>query len=409
MQITFFWKKDSDPEKVALAELDGLANSIFEERLGNLGPRAQSEIEGLRSAATGFAEACDRFNGIDAEPYVQDLWMPNINALKSQKGNYAKALKHAIEKLDLSQKDTANTYDKYNGVLSEIDRVTNELLAVNANFKTVMYCFSKHLSGLKHAFSMIERHRESLRTEITKRSEAAVQHSKTSERILALNALIEESEAFRNGAEALRESISSGSSNAVAEEESNISSSISSKVAEMSSIDAGLSMLSSQIGSLTLTLERPSRKQDHLSVRKRHLHPMMTNPEEGIKSRADSNEFTEMVRELRDNIEKNVIEVKNKDGTLNTISELLNSDIYSMLESVKSLKQKRSDVKREIGVMEGALEDVKKGKVSAAEAREEIKKMEGKAAEAEKSINPAKEALEVMFFEYYKKRITIVL
>ncbi len=409
VHITFFGKKEQEPESIALADLCRIADSIFENGLGNLGSRAQSELEGVKNAAEEFTEACDRFQDIDAEPYVQDLWMPNINALKSQKVNYAKALKHALEKMDLNPKNAANAYDKYGAILSGIDKATNELLAVNANFKTVMYCFSKHLSGVKRAFSSLERHRESLRAELTKRSPAAAQYSKVTGRILALNALIEESKTLREGAAALGKSMTGGDATSIAEEESKVSHSISSKNSDLSSIDAELSRLSREISSLTLPLERPSRKYDHMSVRKRPLHPMVVNPEEGIRTDAEYSEFINLVKELRDSIEKDAIEVKNKPGTLSTISRLLDSGMYAMIESTRSLRKKRSDVEREISSMEGALVDVRKGKRSAVEAKEEIKRMEAKAAETEKSIGPARESVEAMFLEYYKRKIKIVL
>ena len=392
-----------------MKDIGNVINAIFEKSLGDLESKAQSEVEGIHAAFREFSHACDVFYDIDAEPYVQDIWMPNINALKSQKGNYAKALKHVVEKIDLNPESSENVYEKYSSILSKIDGTTNELLAINSSFKIVMYCFSRHLSMIKHVFSIIEKHRELLRSEITKRSPSAAQHAKMMEHLVAITNLIEESKNFKEGAVSLGESLNNNKKGSIAEEESRLRENISINESKLLEIDKELSRLSGRISMLTISLERPSRKHDHLSVKKRSLFAMITNPEGNIKSRNDYEEFIDMIQELRGNINSDAIDVKNKAGVLNTISELLNSDLYSMIETTRSLKDQKIDMKREISVMEGALTEVNKGKDSTVQAKKEIKRLEEKSAEAEKSIIPAKEALENLFLEYYKRKITIIL
>ncbi|MCL5427578.1 MAG: hypothetical protein M1321_00120 [Candidatus Marsarchaeota archaeon] len=335
--------------------------------------------------------------------------MPNINALKSQKANYAKALKHAIGKADLAVREAPNAYEKYNNVLAEADRISNDILAVNANFKTVMYCFSKHLSGIKRAFSALERRRESLRMELSRRAGPAMQYSRVTERILAINALLEESRSLREGAASLEKALESGKRSAVENEESKIQERISQGMSGLRSIDDQISRLSSGISLVTTPLERPSRKHDHLSVRKRQLQHMLADPVESIRTDSDYAEFTDMIKEMRASIEKNAIDIKNRESALNVIDKLLGSNLLDTITSLRLLRQKRTDMEREIRALEGALSELRRGKRSHEDTRREMDKMIERAAEADKSVEPAKQELESMFLEYYKRRISIII
>ncbi len=403
-----FFRKN-EPEKVALAEIEELAVDTFEKKAGNLEERAQSAVEGIRLAGNEFSEACAVFEALDAEPYVQNIYMPNINALKSHKSAYAKALKHAIEKLDLEPGDAATTYDRYNDILSEVDGTTNEVLGVNANFKTVMYCFSNHLGSVKRAFASFEKHRELLRSEISRRSEMALEHKKLMERIFALNSRLEELETIKESIDAIREGISKKDDSTDAAQEKKILDEISEKKDEISLVNDSMSKLTGEISMLTVPLERPSRKFDHLSVRKKPLYPMIINPISNIADKTEYEEFIDLVGDMMKKIEDGSIDIKNKEGTLRVISELLNSDLFSMCSSFKSLRQKRFEMESGIRVIEGALSDMKKGKRSAESAVNEIKDLEEKKSEISKSIKPTKEAIEAMFLGYYKKQVSVIM
>ena len=406
----FFGKRDKrEPDRVPLDELESLEASLFEQKLDNLEPRAKAALDGVRAASAEFSRECDRLYELDAEPYVQDLYFPNINGIKNQKGFYAKALKHAIERLRLEPDGAANIYDRYNDMLSEVDRVANEVLSVNANYKTILYCYSRHMPGMKRAFATIERNRDGLREEITKRSGTASAHSRITERITALRSLLDDSRALKEGSQALSRDLSIGDKEAAARQEAEILKEISGKRSEISSISEAISKHSSDISRLTLPLERPSRKLDHIMVRKRSLHAMLADAAGSITSSTDNDEFLELIRELKKNIENGSIEVKNRDGTLETVSELLGSDMYSMVESFKALQQRRSDLERDIRVLEGVIVDIKKGKSSAEKAKEEIRRMEGMAEEMSTKVAPAKAELESMFLQHYNKSLLIIL
>lgn len=405
----FFGKKPAEPEKVSIHELEALALSSFEHKSGNLEARAEAEILGMRNSVSEFLDACASLDVLDAEPYVQDLYFPNIASLKSQKSSYAKALRHTMDKIDLTPGRAQTTYDRYNELLSKVDDVTNEVLGVNATFKTIMYCYANHLARIKRSFSTLERHREALRTEISRRAGPASEYSRISERISALKSLIEESKALKEAAAAFNQDKSKDITGKVEAEEASLLVKISEKKLELPQTELSLSKLSANISKITLPLERPSRKLDHITVRKRLLYPMITDPMSNITNKEAYVEFVDLVKELKKNIEAGSIDIKNKESTLDIISETLNSDLYSMLVSFKALQQKHSDIEREIMIMEGALAETRKGKISLGKSKEEVRIMETKSVELSKSINPTKQEIEAMFMEYYRKQILILL
>ncbi|MCL5412911.1 MAG: hypothetical protein M1569_00720, partial [Candidatus Marsarchaeota archaeon] len=94
MTTTFFSKKE--PDKVEPGSLLSLLESQFEGRLGNLQVRAEPLVKDLARAQLDFYRLCDDLAKLDAEPYVEDLWMPNIDSIKAKKGSYATAIRQMM-------------------------------------------------------------------------------------------------------------------------------------------------------------------------------------------------------------------------------------------------------------------------------------------------------------------------
>jgi hypothetical protein len=138
------------------------------------------------------------------------------------------------------------------------------------------------------------------------------------------------------------------------------------------------------------------------------LSSFIYDPVNKINSEAQYGEFVGLLNEMRENVEKGEIDTKNKEGTLNTISMLLNSDIYSTINSFNLLQERKIAVDEEVKILERTLNELKKGKDSTEKAGKDIILMREEAETILKSINSGKASIERMFSEYYRKQITIV-
>ncbi len=73
------------------------------------------------------------------------------------------------------------------------------------------------------------------------------------------------------------------------------------------------------------------------------------------------------------------------------------------------MRQKKSEMENEARMVEGVLGDVKEGKGSSEKTVRDIASMEEKLKETGISISAAKQMIEKLFLEYYRKSILIIL
>lgn len=403
----FFGKKE--PDKIGLDELEALLDSLFEKKLGNFSSRANALTNELHRAGIEFGNACNELELLNAEPYTDDLYFANVGAIKGQKSLYTKSLKRIIDGLYLEPDENQNSYDRYKLVLSDLDSTTNDILKTNANFKMVLHCYSNYLGSFKRAFSTIERFRETLRHEINSRSAEATEYRGLKERISRLGMYGEEIAALEQDIIALKDSLNRKDRNAIEEDEKRLLESLVAKKAELSQVNEEISRFSERISLLTIPLERPSKKQDHLSLGKKQLHHFIADPINNISSETDYEDFIKMVKELKENVEKGKIDTKNNDGVLNCISVLLNSDIYNNIQSLRSLRQKRLEAEEGFKTTERVLDEIKKGKGAEQDVANEIGTMEKRIEDIRESISATKIEVETMFSNSYRKPIFIVL
>jgi len=400
--------RKNEPENIKPDTLNGLLVSLFEKKLGQFEAKAQAIINSLGQAKIEFIDVCNKFEKLDVAPYTEDMRFANINFIKGQKELYVTALLRIISKMRLEADDTIS-YNRYKLILSNIDEITNEILKTNAHFKLVMYCYSSYIGDFKKTFSAIERFREALRREIDSRSNEASEYAKLKEQITRLNSQIDELEALGYDINALKAILNSKDKSIAEEDEAKLSESLSTKKAGLSKLNGEISKLSETISVLTIPLERPSKKLDHLSPRKKPLYYFIANPVKHISSETEYNEFVVLVKELKEAIDKETIDTKNKAGTTGLISTLLNSGLYNIINSLKLLQHKRSEVEDEIKSLEIIFEGIKKGKDTSEKTIQDMAVMEEKAKEIIKSTTSIKSMIEAMFSSYYRKSISIVL
>ena len=143
------------PENVGIDGLAGYLEALFEKRLGSMPAGAEAAVAGIRRHQSEFERECKELEALDAEPYTEGLWMPNVNTIKNSKAAYAAALQQVIARMDTDGLDVETVYHRYEGILSSVDRITNEVLRMNATFKSTLYAYSRHMSKIKREFSLL--------------------------------------------------------------------------------------------------------------------------------------------------------------------------------------------------------------------------------------------------------------
>jgi DNA repair exonuclease SbcCD ATPase subunit len=397
------------PEAVSADKLAQFLDLQFEKKLGPLGSKSNAITDSLNQTMRRFGDACDRFGQLDAEPHIEGRYLASANSIKTQKSRYAGSLKHILGSASLEAGDAINSYDRYRRILSNLEGMIKKVLETNANFKTVLYCYSNYLWDFKSLFSEIERLAGALKSEIDNRSEDFSEYGAVGEHVSRLNRYREELEALNKSVQSLKTDAKSGDENAPDKNGTDISMKLGDKKAELARLNKERSALRSKINSLILPLERASKKLDHLSASKAKLHAFVEDPISAINNEREYGEFMALVRELDEKIRTGAIDLKNSDRVGETASMLLGSDIYSMICSFRSNQQKELEIGREVEALEKGLNEIKRERTDSERHMQEITRMEGRLHEIEKSMEAEKSTIEKLFLDHYGVLISVTL
>ena len=395
-------------EEVKADELDQFIDIQFEKKLGRFKSRSHVITNSLNQTILRFKDACDRFEELNAEPYIENPYFTNISSIKTQKGPYARSLKHILGGTSLAAEDTSNSYDRYKRILSDLEGMIKKILGTNSSFKTVLYCYSNQLGEFKSRFSEIQRYTGALKDELDNRADDFSEYSTVVEHVSRLHSCDEELEALgksvdKSKTDAKWDGVSASDSN-----ETGISMKLADKKAELTRLDKEKANLHNEINSLILPLERASKKLDHLSVGKVKLHTFIENPINAINNESDYSKFRMLVKELEENMRKGAIDLKNIGNVSEAVSTLLDSDIYPLINLFKSIQQKESEVSREVGALERDLNEIKKARAASEEYAQEIAEMGAKIDEAKRSNVVEKSIIEKLCLDHYGVLISII-
>lgn len=397
----------SRPEEVDLDSLDGLLNALFEKKLGQLGTRAFSITSELHRSKESFIDACSRLEALDVAPYTEDLYNVNVNSIKTQKATYAKALKKVTAELSLDSGRGSNSYERYRNVLASVEKTAEEVMKTNAAFKHVMYCYSNHLGLFKKSFSTMERQRDDLRRELDNKFKEAEEYTSISSGIMRLKMEKEEITRLNLSLNALEESVEKRDKNALHREEAELSEVILSKKAELSRMNKEITGISGNISMMTKALERPAKKFDHLSMRKKPLYPFIENPIASINSKSEYDEFMALLADLKKSLQDGTVDAKNKDSSIDSVSSLMNSNLLENIDLLKASQVRLSGAEEELRLLEQSLSDLRKGGESAAKATSKLADMKKETEGIKEAMSSSKAAVEKMFFDLYGKSILI--
>ncbi len=384
-----------------------MLNSSFDAKLKNLNSRAASCLKELNHAKEAYGRACREFGMLDAEPEVDNPYVDFTGFLKDQKHYYTVTLTRIVNEWDASMPAGPNLYERYSIVLSRTDRFIQESLESNNKFKYVLYTHGRYFDNFKRSFSAIERQRNTLKNELESMSKELLEYNTVNSRINSLSLLGEELNTAKNTISLLKGSLANHDAASIDAEEAKLAEDIEVEEKSLKELNRKISDLREKINHLTAPLGRISKKYDHISARKVRLSDILLDPLHKIKGEDDYKEFKALLTELKKALESGSIESKNGTKEAGEVLELMNADLYGLINSFNSTEAGRQEIEKGIKLSANAMSRIKDGRMSHQKAVSEIESTEAREKEIIRKISETKANIEKAFFDYYKKKITI--
>ena len=403
----FFGRGDDKTEDVREEALYGLLNSSLDAKLKNTGSRASRYVKELNDARKAYEKACKNFAAVTADPHVENPYIDFTSTLKDQKNSYTITLIRILGDWNPAIPEGQNIYERYSKVLSGTEYFIEETLKANNKFKYVLYTYGNHFGDFKKSFSIIERQRDLLKSELAGVQDELSEYNILKGKLDTLKLLGKELNTAKDMANSLNESLNSATSNSKEAEEGRLKTALASQEKDLQELNRKISEINVRVSQLILPLERASKKFDHLSVRKTTLSEFITDPTSRINSESDYQEFRQLLAELKKSINEGKVEAKNNSRINESISGLLDSNLYVEIGELRALEGRRSELDRSVRMLRTDLSYIQQSKSSHEKVISEIHSLETGEKEMMQRIKDIKESIEKLFLEYYKKRIRI--
>jgi hypothetical protein len=399
----------SEVENIEVASLHQMLNALFDKKLAKLESKASGIVKEMNSVRRQFLDACDRFEKLDAMPDTEDIYNPNINSIKTQKDLYARSIRKVIGDLQTATEGAQNTYERYARILANVESSNTEMLRTNARFRIVLHCYAKHLGGFKRSESDLEKLIAAMKNELERRGAELYEYNKVNDQILELRLRLDELHNLENRNKALGAGSARNISASIDRDESETASMLESKREEERTVSSQVADLNSAITSLVAPLEKAAKKFDHMSTSKKQLHRLVSDAANTIGDESGYLEFMAMVKELKERLDEGKISVKNHDAVSSAAERLLDSDIYSMIKSVRSANERKRKMEADIANLKMEMNHIKSYRENTEKTVNSIEEMKKIISDVQGSMSYSKTAVEKSFLEHYGKRIRIAL
>lgn len=403
----FFGRGDDKIEEVKAETLYGLLNSLFDAKLKNVGSRSSRYVKELNDARHAYEKACKNFTAVNADPHVENPYIDFTSTLKDQKNSYTITLMRILGDWGLEVPEGPNLYERYSKVLSGTEYFIEETLKANNKFKYVLYTYGNYFGDFKKSFALIERQRDLLKEELMSAQDELSGYNILKGKLDTLGVLGKELNTAKGMVNSLNESLASASSNSKEAEENRLEAALDSQEKDLQELNRKISGINVRVSQLTLPLARVSKKFDHLSVRKTILSEFIADPISRINNESGYQELRQLLLELKKSINEGKIEAKNNSRVSESISELMNSNLYIEIGELRDLEGRRSELDRSVRMLRTDLSYIQQDRSSHQKVISEIHSLETGEKETIQRIKDVKDSIEKLFLEYYKKRIRV--
>lgn len=405
-----FFRKPKPYEEVRLSELRRLSTEAFEQSTPEI-IHAEQRAKGEISASISiFSRACSEFDALEIEPNTENMYMPNINSIKAQKGAYSKTMLGIISSLTGCEYNGDSAYARLVDMRGKIDKTLSRILQSNGSFRQVIYSYSNNLGDFKKAYSMLE--------EVSKRASIAIERYEPQySRFQSLYSSISELESLQATSSELRASISSlekrsaegHETTAGNAEESRLRDRISSLRKEVDRESLRVSEIYKEVEASLAQIRRSAKKYDHISAEKEKLSSMIDNPERLISDKGARDNFIRLVKDMRASISESKIGIKNPEDIINTVDNFINSGMAEMMDDIYAGRNVLKSMQQELYDLEKTKEELDEGLRSIVKSKELKGQMEEKLGAIEKETAASKTNVEKSFMDLYGRKILIIL
>lgn len=398
-----FWKRGPEKEKLTILrpeELVSFLDSAFNNKISDLDIRALVILKDLKKDEDNFLIVCKRFLEQETKEDMEDLPGLNAASIASQKVPYIKALESILTQELRSEKED-NIFNKNKNLVEKEEDRIKQLLQINHRYRQVIIAYSAYMDPFKKAFSIMERDTKNLRYELEKLNDKVLEYKQTKD---AINAFIE----YRTMIDELNGRVNKGMLKEI--DFPNVDGMeriISQKKQDVEKLDVEISTINSRIGKQFIVIDRSAKKYDHLKRHKNGLSDILMDPAGKLKNVEDYKEFEGMLESLEKMIEEGAIELRNKESVIKTINEIGSEDIYSEIQKIHELEEKRRETKNEINRYLFEYDRISDRKKEIAKQEKEIGNISIKIEELKKKYNSLKQEIEEFLLRYYKKNIEI--
>lgn len=400
-----FGKKNVE-ESVPLENLLTELNASFNKRLSKFSSKSKHIADDLNAISSKFIEECDKFEDFSGKPEDTDEYTGlrmDPHVLDSQKKSYTKALRGIMSsKQDIHADNEYSFYEKF---LKDIKDKKERVLKANNTFRNVFVSYPKHLNKFKDVFSVIDKDISRLEYEMERVNQ-------DHEKYETIAGMISNLESETTKQKHINSDITELKSNQVRKEaKPPVPKSTDSDMAEIkksiSSMDSKILRETQDINAIFLHLERSARKYDYIVGKRGKLLDFVLDP---VRKIHDASSYGVLERELlslKDAIDKDEVQIKNAEETMDHISHILKSDIPDRINNIRKLKSDRNKLSGELAGMFRVAEELKKGEDDMKKKRENLSELESDLNECEGRIAELKESIKEEFLKSYGKAINI--
>lgn len=405
-----FFRRKEPQRTIRVDELKALGDQEFERKISNALSYSNGILIKLESDMHNFMKLCKDF--ALENPDVDNELIGNVSkaTLTSQKDAYVKTVLSIISSTDVYKPTYATQYDLAYRKKSNFERALHEILQTNSRFSMVILGYSGSMTKFKRQFSAMEKLSRELDIKMNSVSNEVDERRAITTEIDKLLILLEELEAAKRNVYDLEE-IAAGKYKKEdrSKEIKSIESVISDKHNELRDLHLQIDQKVEWIKSLIAPLERAARKYDHGSGEKNTLSQFVIDPIKNIKTEFDYSEFIGKLKKLDNNVAGSSLMLKNSGNISETISKILEANIYEDIAFVNSKKNKAVGIKDEISEYDYELQNLLKSDKTFRDSKAMLVSANERISNMANDVSSSKSTIENLFLKYYGIAISIDL
>lgn len=399
----FFGRSEDKPEDLEFPEAAGVLKSSFNRKLGSLDAKAARMMRSIDEAVVSLGAAAEEFRELDKEPDTDFIRATSTNYIKEQKNSYALLLARILSSHARQEKEHETIYDKYYEEIQRIGALLSDVLKANAQFKMVLDAYPNDLNRFKRAFSAIEMQWRVLKAELEMRNRETSEYREILEQLESVAALEDELGLLHRSMEELSHQ---SWRRVEAVEIERIEERIR-LLREQGRLSAKkIAGLKADVSMILGALDKPARKHDYMALHKPKLMPLLENPD-ALRDASKYAELRSQVAEIKDEIEKGSITVKNAEEVGRAIDAALGPRLRGLLDEIYALESAMLPANSEIRELERESQELRDAVSGASKRVSAISRITERISEIGAEKARLSGNVERLFYSYYRKRIRL--